>query len=255
MEFYKKDLVAEGGSIRIMPFSDIHYGNKNHNAKMFELYLKTALEEKDVYVLGLGDWMENANRRSVGYEDQIIAPMKQLRYLVKKFKPIADEGRMLGFIRGNHEMRSIREVNLDPAEWLAESLEIPYFADGIFMSLKIKNRGNKKRGQNYSLYAAHGYSGARTANGKLNACRRLAQMGEVDLYMMGHVHSLDSTKGYKYTITGRKLTDIIPTFVIAGHYLKYLGSYAQRMTIPPSGPAGTPKIKLHSDMKRISVSL
>ena len=44
-------------------------------------------------------------------------------------------------------------------------------------------------------------------------------------------------------------------YILTGAYLKYWGSYAQEKAYIPSGASGSPKVKLHSDVHRISVSL
>lgn len=239
-------------SIRIMPFYDIHYGSENHDKIAFKRFLHTALQEQDVYVFGGGDWIEGAIYGSLGREAQIVEIDDQIDYIVGKFQPIAEEGRLFGILRGNHEARSRKSGNVDHARRIARDLGVEYFRGGKFFDFKIIPY-DRSRGRNYTSYAIHGKSGARTAEGKMRACKNLANVADVDLYFYGHVHALDSSKGFKYTIKGGYIKPITPTFVLCGHYLEYLGSYAQEWGIPPSGPAGTPKIKLHGDMKRISV--
>ena len=84
---------------------------------------------------------------------------------------------------------------------------------------------------------------------------RLSEIAKADLYIMGHAHALGSNRESFYDIQSNKVIQKQPVFVLSGHFLNYLGSYAQQKALKPSGPAGTPKIKLHLDMKRISVSL
>lgn len=237
-----------------MPFYDIHYGNENHDGVAFKRFLDTALKEPDIIVMGGGDWIEGALYNSKGREDQVIEIDDQIDYIVGKFQPIAEEGRLIGILRGNHEQRSRRTGNVDHARRIAKDLGVNYFRGGIFLQLTLIPYG-KKYGRNYTGYAIHGKSGARTAEGKMRACKRLSEVAEVDFYLMGHVHALDSSKGFKYTVKRGRIEPITPTFVICGHYLEYLGSYAQEWGIPPSGPAGTPKIKFHGDFKRISVAI
>lgn len=236
-----------------MPFYDIHYGNENHDGKAFGRFLKTAVKEQ-MYVIGGGDWIEGAIYGSAGREDQIIDIDDQIDYIVGQFQPIAEEGRLFGILRGNHEQRSRRSGNVDHARRIAKDLGVNYFKGGIFLSISVIMNGNT-RGKTYTGYAIHGKSGARTRTGKMRAVERLADVAEVDFYLHGHVHALDSSKGFKYTVKAGRIKDIVPTFILCGHYLEYLGSYAQEWGIPPSGPAGTPKIKFHGDMKRISVRI
>lgn len=239
---------------RLVIISDIHYGNKNHDTKRFKYFMDSFYKDKDIYILGNGDFIEGATKHSVGYYDQIETIDKQVDYIVKKFKPFVDENRFIGFIRGNHEMRSLKDGGVNIAERMCNELEIKYLGDGAFLNFLVKKR-NHKRGRNYGGYVTHGSSGARTRMGKMRVCEQLSYWVEADLYAYGHVHSLDSSKGFKYIVKPNSITEKEPVFILTGHYLEYLGSYAQQKNYRPSGPAGSPKIKLHHKIKRISVSL
>jgi len=253
-KIFKKKIHVEPEekSAILYPFYDIHHGNANHDVKSFNRFIKPVIKDPNSYVIGGGDWIEGAIYGSAGREDQVVEIDDQIDYIVGKFRPIAEEGRLFGILRGNHEARSRRSGNVDHARRIAKDLEVPYFRGGIFLSITIL-LGNNSRGKTYTGYAIHGKSGARTPEGKMRSCKKLAEVAEVDLYLMGHVHALISAKGFKYAVKSGHIQDITPTFVLCGHYLEYIGSYAQEWGIQPSGPAGTPKIKLHGDMKRISV--
>lgn len=252
---YKRKIILNKGetSISIMPFYDIHKGNMNHDEINFNRFIKTAIKD-EAYVIGGGDWIEGALYNSNGREDQIMDIDDQIDYIVGKFRPIAEAGRLFGILRGNHEQRSRRTGNVDHARRIAKDLGVEYFKGGIFFSISVIMDG-RSRGKTYTGYAIHGKSGARTPEGKMRACKKLAEIADVDFYLMGHVHALMNAKGFKYKVKGSRIANITPTFVICGHYLEYLGSYAQEWGIQPSGPSGTPKIKLHGDMRRISVRI
>lgn len=253
-EVLKKTFQLDKGQkfLRMMAFYDLHYGNMNFDEKTFDRFFNTLYKEKDMITFGGGDWAEGATKYSLGYEDQNIDLDGQIDWLVDKFGPIAEEGRLLGFIQGNHEKRSRKTGSVDLAYRIAKGLEIPYWKHGKFFNFTVRMNGSM-RGKRYTGYAVHGRSGARTFGGKVAAVERMSSVAEVDLYIMGHVHMLHTHKGFKYTPQGEKLIHLTPTFVIGGHYLEYMGSYAQEMLLPPSGPAGSAKIKFHGDMERISV--
>jgi len=254
-KLHKITLETENDFAKLMPFSDIHYGNKNHDGMRFKLYLDTPKKDGTTYVIGVGDWIENAGKNNLGYHDQIVPIDKQVDYIVKKFMPIADDNRLIGFIRGNHEIRSVRgDAGRDIAEEISRRLGVTYMEDGAFISFNIKKR-NHKKGKNYTAYAIHGSTNARTKSGKIRACEQLATFVYADLYMTGHVHALAASNDFKYIILPNSIREREPTFVLTGHYLEYIGSYAQQKALKPSGPAGTPKIKFHTNMRRISVSL
>jgi UDP-2,3-diacylglucosamine pyrophosphatase LpxH len=241
--------------IRLMPVGDVHYGNKAHDKEMFEIYMDWLYENKDTYVLGMGDLIEGATKHSVGYYDQTVNINDQIRYIVKKLKPLVDENRVLGLIEGNHERRVKRDTtSLSLHEIITDKLGVKNLGAGTFLDLRIKNKG-KRRSQKYKFYAIHGASGSYTPAGKMNACMRLIYIANVECYLMGHVHALDHRKLDIYDTERGKIILKSKHFVITGSYLKYIGGYAQEKAYIPSGTSGSPKIKLHADMHRISVSL
>ncbi|MFX0071889.1 MAG: metallophosphoesterase [Candidatus Hermodarchaeota archaeon] len=255
VKLHKIEIITEGKAPEIHTYSDIHYGNKCHDVKSFELFLKTTEKDPDSYVLGLGDWIEGKTKDSVGYEDQEVKIMPQIRHICKKFKKIADEGRLIGLVRGNHEKAAKKTADIDVMEWMAEKLDVPYFETGVFLKIHAK-KNNRKSGKNYTLYGVHGASGARTIGGKINAIHKLGEKFEnVDVVCMGHVHYGYVGKGFRYKPIGDYIRTRQPLYIITGHYLEYFGSYAEEKLLPPAGPCGTPKIKFHVDMRRVSGSL
>lgn len=238
--------------IRMMVVSDVHYGNKYHDKDMFPKYMNQALKDKDMYILTNGDLIECATKRSLGLEDQVIPVMDQVEDMIKILEPFAKQGRIIGLINGNHENRAMKEASIDVSRFIANSLDVRHLGIGAILYINVRTE-NRRRGQYYTIYATHGFSGARTAGGKMNACMRLRDVVDADLYLHGHVHSLDHHTEEVFTIDRGNLQLKKKHYVLTGGYLKYWGSYAQGKAYPPSGTSGSPKIKFHSDMKRISV--
>lgn len=239
---------------RLMPIGDIHYGNRAHDTKMFEIYMDWLYENKDVYVIGMADLIENASPQSLGWYDQIIPIDDQIDYIIDKFQPIQDEGRLIGLLEGNHERRTKRYAGVDINRRIANQMGAVDLGIAAPLQIKVIPDSNK-RGEKYSFYAKHGTSGATTAGGRINAVIRMAKEVNAECYLMGHVHTLEHHKTYHYEFKYNKLVMVEKHFVITGSYMHYLGSYAQEKGYAPSGVSGSPKIKLHTDMHRISVSL
>ena len=238
--------------MRIMAIGDVHYGNRYHDKNMFQGFIKQALKDEDMHILTMGDLIECANRNSVGLQDQVIPVMEQIEDITKILEPFADKGRIIGLLQGNHEDRAMKAAGIDVSRMLATSLDTKYLGNGTILYISIKNE-NSRRGQNYTIYGLHGSSAARTAGGKINACMRLRDVVDADLYLHGHVHSLDHHTEELFVVDRGNLQFKKKHYVLTGSYLKYWGSYAQGKAYPPSGTSGSPKIKLHGDMKRISV--
>jgi len=238
---------------RVMPIGDIHYGSRSHDSKMFEIYMNWIYKNKDVYVLGMSDLVENSNKNSVGYYDQIVDVNDQVDYIIGKFQPLQDEGRLIGLLEGNHERRTKKASGIDLNRQIVNQLNAINL--GIAATLQIKVVPDKGRGEKYTFYAKHGSSGATTVGGRANAVVRMAKEVNAECYLMGHMHTLEHHKTYHYNIRYNKLVLTEKHYVITGSYMHYLGNYAQEKGYPPSGVSGSPKIKLHTDLHRISVSL
>ena len=240
----------------IVPFGDMHYGSPNFNKQMFMKNLEWAYKNKNVYIIGMGDWLESSTRHSVGagvYEQKETVH-EQMDTIIKLFKPFADEGRLLGITNGNHEDRIYDTSGFDVSRVMAEILGVKYFHNGGFFKLRIEDlEGNYK---NYHIYATHGSSSATLPYTKIKGCLKIANFIDADIYLMGHVHdeqvhtqefmSIDNRSGM--IVSNNKY------FVLTGHYLDWKDSYAQKKNMIPS-KQGTPKIKLHAKEKLIRVSL
>ena len=74
------------------------------------------------------------------------------------FKPLATQGKLLGIHPGNHEFRIEALTGIDPMEWLARWLEVPYLGyQHIFHGINDTP---------YTCWSNHGKSGAATFGGK-----------------------------------------------------------------------------------------
>ena len=166
-------------------FTDLHFGSKYHDKELFLENRDWVLETPNVYVIEGGDLMETATKDSVGagvFEQSDIV-QEQLEKTVELYKPIADEGRLIGMHRGNHEYRVFKHSGLDLTKTAAKMLNTKYFGDGVIHYFNVGD-------QNYTLYSAHGHSGARLPHTKIKACIDYANMVDVEIYLMGHLHQL-----------------------------------------------------------------
>lgn len=236
----------------ICPFGDTHIGNKHTAYGLIELVLDWIYKTENVYVIGMGDLLESATKTSVGTFDQDKYLTQQVVLANEYLKPIAAEGRLMGLLEGNHERRVFRNTGLDVTYLLAKYLNVDYFYKGIFLKINVIKGKNI---QTYTFYATHGSSGAWTPSGKMNALYRLAYIADVDCYLMGHLHSLKNDKESRYTIENDEVVFRPRHYVLTGSYLTYWGSYAHQKSMRPSTDLGSPKIKLHTKLHRLSVHI
>jgi hypothetical protein len=235
--------------ISIVPITDLHYGARKHNAPLLRQYLSYIMNTPDCYAIGLGDYMENATRTSVGlgmYEEDIHFP-QQYERLEEMLRPLAQAGKLLGLHTGNHEMRATLATGMDPVYMLAKSLCVPYLGYTAFHKWVVGD-------VTYKVLTVHGRSAARSPSGRLNALRNLRDIVQADIYMMGHLHDRQVHKEAVYTIddTDDSVKTACRYYIITGSLLDWPESYADMMAMPPVR-TGLVKIDLYSQVKVVDV--
>jgi len=88
-------------TVQLIGFGDLHIGAKTYIEKR-ALEVRDYIKENNCLWVGMGDFIENATRRSIGagvYE-QVMIPDEQEKYLQDFLKPIASK--CIGYVKGNH---------------------------------------------------------------------------------------------------------------------------------------------------------
>ncbi len=248
------DLTTAGDSSTIWPFGDAHYGNKDCNYPMLEKVMRWSYKT-EVDMIGMGDYIESAIIDSPGTFDQDTFVTDQVADVVAMLEPLAEEGRIIGLLDGNHERRIRTKTSLDVTDLICKMLKVKYLGFGSLFLFKVRTNGESQ--QTYTMYATHGDSNAKYPQTKLRACMDLQSIAEAEIYCMGHVHSLAHQKIERYVIAddGSKVVKQPTQFILTGSYLNYWGTYAHMKNMPPSGDSGSPKINLHTREHRVSVSV
>lgn len=241
--------LPEGDRISIVPIHDIHLGAINSNVKKFQAYIDYIESTPDTYTIAIGDMIENATKCSVGmgvYESDFDID-EQIDQIADYLRPLADSGKLLGIMPGNHEYRTMKLVKLDPMYLVAKELGIPYLGWSGYFKFVIGD-------QVYTAFCHHGSGGAATPGGRLNAVRKLRDIAEVDIYFMGHVHSKQTDTDNVYYVDTKD--DTIKAkerhYIIGGSLLSYFGSYAEMAALAPA-PQGHVRVDLYSTQRRIKV--
>lgn len=239
----------------VVPIGDIHWGHPTvcNNPRMIEKlygYRDWILDTEDAYTICMGDNIENSTRSSVGsgvYE-QIMDPMRQVGEMIEFWRPVAEAGKILGFLDGNHERRTFNVSGIDVSRVMATTLGVPYLEHGGFVVLDVGN-------QTYKIHARHGATGSTVLPGKMRACEAAALVNDADIYCMGHVHDLAAwVKIYRGVDLGHDhMVELNRHFVLTGHFLGYEGSYAEMKGYQIS-KSGAPKIRLNGKRRDIHIS-
>lgn len=255
-QVHRVDFSPKGDRITIIPIHDIHYGSVNSNKDKFRAYVDYILRTPDTYTIGLGDLIENATKTSVGlgvYEQEVHID-EQIEHMAEWLEPLAKEGKLLGLMPGNHEYRTAVLTKLDPMRMVARELTK---ATGVHVPF-LGYQGYHKwviGDQVYKAMTFHGRSSAGTPGGRINSVRKMANVAaEMDMYFMGHVHSIQDDTDVYYYIDDEddRLKFKKRHYIIGGSLLTYFGGYAEMMALAPS-PQGLVKVDLMKDRHQVIV--
>lgn len=229
--------------IEIIPLFDPHIGLKSCNKQKLKDTIAYILAAPNRYTVLGGDILECATKTSVGmamYEED-MPPKDQLFFAYNLLKPLADAGKILDSLTGNHEMRLANFADMNPMEILARQLNIPYSEYQGFVVIKINDNV-------YKIALYHGASTATTATGAIMSMRKQTDVVDADLYLSGHIHvkAEGSDPYYKINEETGDLELRSRKYVVCGSFVEYWGSYAEMKALQPA-ETGTAKIMLSSD--------
>jgi hypothetical protein len=232
----------------LAPLYDVHIGHSEHDAVLFERHCEWLAKTPYVLSFDGGDLIENASKLSVGagvYE-QDFTPQNQLVQAVLQLAKI--KHKMMFKLPGNHEDRT-NILGIDVGQWLAWLLDVPYFPDYVFVTIKF-------RGNNFRLLAHHGTGAAQTAGGQRMAARKdIASFGVFDLYWTGHLHNplADLLFHADFNQQTGEMLERNAFIIISPPYLKYFRTYSAKRRYPP-GQRGLAVVTLNED-GRMDLSL
>lgn len=172
--------------------ADAHIGAKESSITTLQAWVQRVLSDPVGYVIIAGDMINNGIKDSkTNVYDEVMPPHKQKQLCVELFKPLAEAGRILAWIPGNHEDRSVRTVDDDPSYDICAKLNIEHLWRANCACIKI-NLGSAKKDRQvaYGICVTHGAS--------INKHRKfVAQLEGFDVVFSGHTHEQMVTPVYK----------------------------------------------------------
>lgn len=241
----------DADKITIILQGDEHIGSKYFDEDFHKRVIEWMYKTPNVYMIGMGDNLETATRDSVGAgvfeQDEVV--QEQLEKYVNLHQPLADEGKIIGLHRGNHEERVYKHSGLDLTKIICRLLKVKDFGIGVAHYIKVGN-------QSYTGYTTHGHSGARMPHTKIKTCIDLANMIDVEFYGMGHLHQLSHHVRQFYKVDKQKnvVNEETKHFLLTGSFLTHWGSYAHEAGYEMMRK-GSPKLKLSGKEHQLRVSL
>lgn len=261
MKIINHTLPADGPDhIKIIPLTDLHLGDAQANLKIIHSLVTEIETEPNTYCILGGDLINNAILGSCSsiYADatsHLPTPMEQLNACVDLLGPIAEQGKILGCVPGNHEFRTTKQTGIDLTALLSAQLGIDDVYSDASLLLYIKtgrknDRHHPKQQITYAIFCSHGTGGGRKPGSKLN---KLTDMASVvpgcDIYVCGHTH-MPMIARQRVMVPDRRhgtVAVIDQLFVNSASALNY-GGYGERLLLPASSQR-YPRIILHNHHK------
>jgi len=241
-------LTTKEEAVGIIPVGDIHVGAPEGQcdwAKV-ERTVDYILNKPDRYMIGMGDYMDCASkmvRKGPNVFTSSLSPMQQYEKMLNLLKPLADKGKLIGLLTGNHETWIAEDSGYDVIAMLCMALKVPYLGAGCDVVINV----NKER---YIGYIQHGSSSAKLGSTKIGGMINANRDIYADFYFYGHVHQVAAVKCAK-RFEGKELKSY---YILTGHFLKWEGGYAQAFGISPS-PTGVAKMSLFAHRHDIHLSI
>jgi hypothetical protein len=264
-------------SVYIIPLADEQIGDPGFYEELFLGYRKWILGRPNAFTLLVGDLYEQPvrNNKASDYWDIHLMPKEAVKKARELLKPLAEEGRILGGIDGNHEYRAYLATGESPMQNLLDKLGLPVEGknsvyDPEALVVKIAFGEDKSHGKQpsyrhfiYKIYFSHGWGGARKTGGQVNKTEELAAVvTNADVYILGHEHTLFVTRwdsGFiPDSLSATECKPMRQVFVGAGTFCRY--SKFQKRIQRRLPNLGAPRIRLegisgHKSHKDCHVSI
>lgn len=247
-------------SIKIYPIADVHLGSVNHRRREWEHFISEIESDENAYLILNGDLVNNNVKNAPGsvYEDR-IRPVEQKRLMVEYLKPIRE--RILCITSGNHERRSLKEVDQDITADIAAKLDIEdrYRENAAFVKICIGQRRHNQYMvplQTYVFCVTHGSGGGALPGGVINRNERFATgtLEGVDCLIVGHTHKGQISRPSKLVVDKtRNKISVQDMLVISCVSWQQYGGYAMQKMLQPSATAKPQILTLKKKEHNISV--
>lgn len=216
---------------------DVHIGAAEFAEQRFLRDIEAIKADPNARVVLIGDIINNAVKSSVSnvYEERMM-PNESKKYAAKCIEPIKDK--ILCAVGGNHEMRSVKEVDDDPAYDIMCKLDIEnlYRQNAAFVKLQFGDvNGSGRFNPTYTLFVTHGSGGDSTIGGSANKQKKTQEVYEgIDIFIQGHTHKAVNFFPQRVVFDKHNNNIIFRTItcVTATSYLDY-GGYAMRGGLQP----------------------
>lgn len=236
------------GGINLYALGDTQIGSPNFNPELLKNWVKMVKNDPKGYVVLVGDMINNAVKsgKSLMYSEK-MRPFDQKMMLIEELRPIGDK--LLGAVRGNHEKRSVKDVDDCPLydAMMALGKEHLYRENAVFMKLNVGQRTKEKQ-VSYTVVLGHGVSSTKT--------KKFAYaIDGMDLFITGHTHDPQSNFPAKIVIDSHNevVRTVGFTHIIVPSFDEF-GGYVLEGMYMPQDSAKFPVVALNGKIKDLEVT-
>ena len=213
-------------TIELLMLTDVQFGHHMCQERRFLEFRDWVLAAPNRFVFFGGDMVDAAHSFSVGSPyDNRFEPQVQVLRFVEAIMPIRH--RVLGYVGGNHERRTIKMFG-DLGHLIATFLKIPYSAGQQFVDIHYGDHAPFK----VSLW--HGGGAARTKGSRAQMLHRFMMQGDSHLYLVGHLHDVVVLFDWRTRRLRKKI--VLEKFAgaMSSSFLEFWGTYAEVAGFAPS---------------------
>lgn len=244
----------------IIPVSDVHLGSKEHLHAEWKRFCTDVLRQDNIFITLGGDLINNATRSSVSnIFEETMRPAEQKKAMAEMLKPLAEAGRILCAVRGNHEKRSGKDADDDPMYDIMAKLDLEdiYRENVAFLKICMGERdASGTKNPTYCLALTHGAGGGIYTGAAVNRNERFGTIIDgIDGLIVGHTHKGAITKPMKIAVDKFNNKVSYKQYVVISSvpWLQYGGYALAKMMLPAT--SGEPQImKLHRNEKKIELT-
>lgn len=217
--------------VEIVPFGDIHLGNRNCRKDKFKRLIDWVLSKPNVYVIGMGDLLDCIIPKDKRFQADDIEPYEVIDDLRDEMEEILDpiKDRIICLLQGNHEYHMQQDGYGCPIKKICKSMEVPYGGFSSYIRLLPDSKIHVK---SLVLWIHHGWFAGRKRGAKVNCLEDNMAYYDADVYLAGHSHDLWSTRKSRIYWSGSR--DVI--FGNTGSFLETAtwgtNSYSERANYP-----------------------
>lgn len=206
--------------LEILQITDSQFGHKQCNVEVLQQYFDWVLRKPSRYVLLGGDMVDAGHVQSKGSPfEQVGDPQEELWRFAELAAPLRH--RILGYVGGNHERRSIPTFG-DLGKSLATILKIPYSPGMQHIDIKFGDH------QPFKISQHHGKGASQTIGSIANDLERFIKDFDSQLYLLGHLHravTIPATRTLRDGKGGFRYEKVIGAR--GSSFLGYSGTYAE----------------------------